>query len=81
MADCPLSDNCKFVKEYENSNNKVLLEGFYKRFCNGNYSQCTIKKIAEDLGMDHVPDNMTPDGMPEPGTDDSEWSDEVIKYM
>ncbi len=81
MPECPLMDDCKFYEKYENTDNKTLLEGFVKRFCKGDFNKCVIKKITEDHSMDYVPGNMLPDGMPEPGTDDSDWSEDIIDYM
>ncbi|MFC1670081.1 hypothetical protein ACFL20_06770 [Spirochaetota bacterium] len=80
MSECENQAVCAFYKKYnEDEVNKLTLSMLLNKYCHTeNQTKCRRKLVNITLGgMDNVPSNMMPNGMPLPKTDDSSWTEDV----
>ncbi len=81
MEECPNLANCMFFKKYDtDEKHQKSLTNFIKYYCKGDKQyDCVRRRIKEKFGMDKVPVNMMPNGMPFPDTTHDDWDPEIIK--
>lgn len=83
MKKCEKIKTCRFIQKHENNEEvKVALRGFIKKYCGSRQksNKCIRKELANMLnGWDKIPDNMMPNGLRLPGTNDSDWLDKIKK--
>ncbi len=81
MSECQNLSGCSFVnccKEYSKADS---VQGFINLYCKGNkMTQCVRRKIAMQIGKEHVPKNMMPNGLPLPGTSREDWTEQAIHF-
>jgi DNA recombination-dependent growth factor C len=80
MKQCDRLETCPLFRKYKNAENKnYALTGFIHVYCKGDkHAECVRKKLSKALGgVDKIPANMMPSGMPVFGTLTDNWSAEV----
>ena len=56
-------------------------QGLVALYCEGEKKEsCVRLAILHEFGSEFVPKNMMPNGLAFPGSDDSEWEQDVIKF-
>ena len=88
MSNCKNIQKCRFFSEYRKSRHKyfgvdLALRGIIREFCQGSkQDKCIRKMLGKALGgQQYVPVNMMPQGRAIPGTDTSQWSQEVKSFV
>jgi len=80
--ECEMIGQCEFINHYQNQN-KIVINGFINKYCKSKESsnKCIRKRLMSILEINNkIPINMMPNGLCYPGTDKSEWSNEMKKY-
>ncbi len=80
MQECERLAGCAFLKESQkDAGLELACKGMVRKYCTGDkQDQCMRKKAGKALGgPTKVPVNLMPNGLKIPGTDNSDWTDEV----
>lgn len=59
MAECPLLGGCIFFND-KMASMPALSDMLKKRYCRKSYALCARYLVADTLGRDKVPENLTP---------------------
>jgi len=82
MAECSRLAGCPFFNLDESDPDVASVKrGLMLLYCKGDkVDNCVRLAVLHEFGIDFVPKNMMPNGMPLPRTDESEWDATVVKF-
>lgn len=81
MSDCVNLAGCPFVKYCNENDAGMSVNGFINMYCKTDkQDQCIRKRLCEKFSREVVPKTMMPNGMPIPGNDKDDWSEEAKNY-
>jgi len=82
VVECDKLATCPFFNGDESDPDVASAKrGLMILYCKGNkVDSCLRLAILGEFGGDFVPENMMPNGMALPGTDESEWDEAVVIF-
>lgn len=84
MQECEKLASCGFIKEAQkDAGLELACRGIVRKYCTvDGQDQCMRKKAGKALGGPmRVPLNLMPNGLKIPGTDNSDWTDELKQVL
>ncbi len=81
MSECVNLAACPFVKYCNEHDAETSVKGFITMYCKGDRKDSCIRlKLCTQFSKAVVPKTMMPNGLPLPGTNKDDWSEEAKNY-